>query len=135
MLQAVSELHRLLALLFTSNAMSSWNLGRSASSVGERHSVTFSLPLLPKRAETFGGFDHAAAAAAAAAVSAVLDLIFIEEESRTDSPFFSFPSILFVFYLSVFFLFLLAHTHTHTQRLPSIIPSGGRRVEEEGKRI
>ena len=69
MLQAVSELHRLLALLFTSNAMSSWNLGRSASSVGERHSVTFSLPLLPKRAETFGGFDHAAAAAAAAAAA------------------------------------------------------------------
>ena len=70
MLQAVSELHRLLALLFTSNAMSSWNLGRSASSVGERHSVTFSLPLLPKRAETFGGFDHAAAAAAGAGAAA-----------------------------------------------------------------
>jgi len=59
---AVSELHRLLSLLFTSNVISSWNLGRSVSSVGERQSVTFSLPLLPKRAETFGGFDHSAPA-------------------------------------------------------------------------
>ena len=37
---------------------SSNNLSRSASSVGERQSQTFSIPLLPKRAETFSGFDQ-----------------------------------------------------------------------------
>lgn len=34
------------------------NLSRSASSVGEHQSVTYVLPTLPKRAETFGGFDN-----------------------------------------------------------------------------
>lgn len=34
------------------------NLSRSASSVGEHQSVTYVSPLLPKRAETFGGFDN-----------------------------------------------------------------------------
>ena len=34
------------------------NLSRSTSSVGERHSQAFSLPMLPKRAETFSGFDQ-----------------------------------------------------------------------------
>lgn len=34
------------------------NLSRSASSVGEHHSVTYISPALPKRAETFGGFDN-----------------------------------------------------------------------------
>ena len=34
------------------------SLSRSASSVGERHSQTFSIPTLPKRAETFSGFDQ-----------------------------------------------------------------------------
>ena len=58
--QGLSELHRLLGLLYTSTLAGSWqlNLSRSVSSVGERQSDTFSLPLLPKRAETFGGFDH-----------------------------------------------------------------------------
>ena len=37
---------------------SSNNLSRSASSVGERQSQTFTIPLLPKRAETFSGFDQ-----------------------------------------------------------------------------
>jgi len=32
-------------------------LSRSVSSVGERHSVAYTSPILPKRAETFGGFD------------------------------------------------------------------------------
>ena len=34
------------------------NLARSVSSVGERHSADFASPLLPQRAETFGGFDQ-----------------------------------------------------------------------------
>lgn len=41
--------------LYSSNS----HLSRSASSVGERQSQTFSIPLLPKRAETFSGFDQA----------------------------------------------------------------------------
>ena len=42
-----------------SSVYSSGNsLSRSASSVGERHSQTFSIPMLPKRAETFSGFDQ-----------------------------------------------------------------------------
>lgn len=38
--------------------VSGTNLCRSVSSAGEHQSETFVLPLLPKRAETFGGFDH-----------------------------------------------------------------------------
>ena len=53
----MAELSRLLGLLFSSNLAGGWAISRSTSSVGERHSDTFSLPLLPKRAETFGGFD------------------------------------------------------------------------------
>ena len=53
----MTELYRLLGILFSSNLAGGWAISRSASSVGERHSDTFSLPLLPKRAETFGGFD------------------------------------------------------------------------------
>ena len=56
--QAMTELCRLLGLLLSSNAAANWNLSRSVSSVGERHSDTFSMPLLPKRAETFGKFDQ-----------------------------------------------------------------------------
>lgn len=33
-------------------------LGRSTSSAGERHSVAYESPALPRRAETFGGFDN-----------------------------------------------------------------------------
>ena len=55
--QAMGELCRLLGILFSSNLAGGWAISRSTSSVGERHSDTFSLPLLPKRAETFGGFD------------------------------------------------------------------------------
>lgn len=35
------------------------NLSRSVSSVGEHHSEAYISPTLPKRAETFGGFDSA----------------------------------------------------------------------------
>lgn len=34
------------------------NLSRSVSSAGEHQSDNFVLPILPKRAETFGGFDN-----------------------------------------------------------------------------
>lgn len=34
------------------------NLSRSVSSVGEHQSETYVSPILPKRAETFGGFDN-----------------------------------------------------------------------------
>lgn len=34
------------------------NLSRSVSSVGEHQSETYVSPTLPKRAETFGGFDN-----------------------------------------------------------------------------
>jgi A-kinase anchor protein 13 len=35
------------------------NLSRSVSSVGEHQSDAYISPTLPKRAETFGGFDNA----------------------------------------------------------------------------
>lgn len=35
------------------------NLSRSVSSVGEHQSEAYISPTLPKRAETFGGFDNA----------------------------------------------------------------------------
>lgn len=34
------------------------NLSRSVSSAGEHQSETYVSPILPKRAETFGGFDN-----------------------------------------------------------------------------
>ena len=36
------------------------NLSRSVSSAGEHQSDTYVSPILPKRAETFGGFDNQA---------------------------------------------------------------------------
>ncbi|XP_074605535.1 rho guanine nucleotide exchange factor 18 cysts isoform X11 [Brevipalpus obovatus] len=39
--------------------ISGTNLCRSVSSAGEHHSDAFVSPILPKRAETFGGFDNA----------------------------------------------------------------------------
>lgn len=33
-------------------------MSRSVSSAGERQSETYVSPILPKRAETFGGFDN-----------------------------------------------------------------------------
>ncbi|XP_065202278.1 rho guanine nucleotide exchange factor 18 isoform X2 [Planococcus citri] len=47
--------------LTSSLYISGTNLSRSASSVGERQSNAYVSPILPKRAETFGGFDNAAA--------------------------------------------------------------------------
>lgn len=59
--QATNELYRLLGVLFSPGTAAHWHLmalSRSVSSAGERHSDTFSTPALPKRAETFGGFDQ-----------------------------------------------------------------------------
>ena len=50
----MQEASRLASSLYSSGN----NLSRSASSVGERQSQTFSIPMLPKRAETFSGFDQ-----------------------------------------------------------------------------
>ncbi|XP_043191146.1 rho guanine nucleotide exchange factor 18-like isoform X2 [Amphibalanus amphitrite] len=54
---AVQEATRLAPLLFPAQGA----LARSASSVGEHHSNDYVSPMLPKRAETFAGFDNSAA--------------------------------------------------------------------------
>ncbi|GIY33274.1 rho guanine nucleotide exchange factor 18 [Caerostris extrusa] len=51
---AINSASRLASNLYTSGT----NLSRSVSSAGERQSDTYVSPLLPKRAETFGGFDN-----------------------------------------------------------------------------
>ncbi|XP_042904190.1 rho guanine nucleotide exchange factor 28 isoform X3 [Parasteatoda tepidariorum] len=51
---AITSASRLASNLYTSGT----NLSRSVSSAGERQSETYVSPLLPKRAETFGGFDN-----------------------------------------------------------------------------
>ncbi|KAG8190158.1 hypothetical protein JTE90_008692 [Oedothorax gibbosus] len=51
---AINSASRLASNLYTSGT----NLSRSVSSAGERQSETYVSPLLPKRAETFGGFDN-----------------------------------------------------------------------------
>lgn len=51
---SLSPASRLASNLYTSGT----NLSRSVSSAGERQSDTYVSPLLPKRAETFGGFDN-----------------------------------------------------------------------------
>ncbi|KAG5885128.1 hypothetical protein JTB14_037919 [Gonioctena quinquepunctata] len=53
-LRAVQEVSQLASSLYTTGT----NLSRSVSSVGEHHSDTYISPILPKRAETFGGFDN-----------------------------------------------------------------------------
>ncbi|XP_014274451.1 rho guanine nucleotide exchange factor 2 isoform X3 [Halyomorpha halys] len=55
-LTAVKKVNQLAKSLYASAT----NLSRSASSVGERQSETYISPTLPKRAETFGGFDNQA---------------------------------------------------------------------------
>lgn len=45
--------------LANSLCASGTNLSRSVSSVGEHQSEAYISPTLPKRAETFGGFDNA----------------------------------------------------------------------------
>lgn len=52
-LTAVQEVSQLASSLYTTGT----NLSRSVSSVGEHQSDTYVSPILPKRAETFGGFD------------------------------------------------------------------------------
>ena len=51
---SLQEASRLASSLYSSGN----NLSRSASSVGERQSQALTIPLLPKRAETFSGFDQ-----------------------------------------------------------------------------
>merc|ERR1719394_878893 len=57
LLQQVAEAAKLASSLYSSN------LGRSVSSVGEHQSEGYESPSLPRRAETFGGFDNGAVAA------------------------------------------------------------------------
>lgn len=52
----VQEISQLASSLYT--AATGLPLSRSCSSVGERQSDIFTSPTLPKRAETFGGFDE-----------------------------------------------------------------------------
>ncbi|XP_044739376.1 rho guanine nucleotide exchange factor 18 isoform X3 [Chrysoperla carnea] len=54
-LNAVQEVSQLASSLYASGT----NLSRSVSSVGEHQSEAYVSPTLPKRAETFGGFDNA----------------------------------------------------------------------------
>ncbi|XP_031327224.1 rho guanine nucleotide exchange factor 18 isoform X1 [Photinus pyralis] len=53
-LTAVQEVSHLASSLYTTGT----NLSRSVSSAGEHQSETYTSPILPKRAETFGGFDN-----------------------------------------------------------------------------
>lgn len=55
-LLAVQDISQLASSLYT--AATGLPLSRSFSSVGERQSDMFISPTLPKRAETFGGFDE-----------------------------------------------------------------------------
>lgn len=54
LLAAVQEASRLASTLYVSGT----NLSRSISSAGEHQSDAYISPILPKRAETFGGFDN-----------------------------------------------------------------------------
>ena len=54
LLNAVQEASRLASTLYSSGS----NLERSVSSAGEQKSEAYTSPGLPKRAETFGGFDQ-----------------------------------------------------------------------------
>ncbi|KAI4467330.1 hypothetical protein MML48_2g00006753 [Holotrichia oblita] len=53
-LTAVQEVSQLASSLYTTGT----NLSRSVSSAGEHQSEAYVSPILPKRAETFGGFDN-----------------------------------------------------------------------------
>ncbi|XP_072387659.1 uncharacterized protein cyst isoform X2 [Diabrotica undecimpunctata] len=53
-LTAVQAISQLASSLYTTGT----NLSRSVSSAGEHQSETYVSPILPKRAETFGGFDN-----------------------------------------------------------------------------
>jgi A-kinase anchor protein 13 len=56
-LNSSQEASRIASCLCTNGAT---NLSRSASSVGEHQSNAYISPSLPRRAETFGGFDNSA---------------------------------------------------------------------------
>merc|ERR1719189_1333377 len=53
LLATVQEASRLASSIYSSVT----NLSRSVSSAGEKHSNVYSSPSLPRRAETFSGFD------------------------------------------------------------------------------
>ena len=53
LLRELQEASRLASTFYSAST----HLGRSASSVGEKQSEVYETPALPKRAETFGGFD------------------------------------------------------------------------------
>lgn len=57
MLEFIFFISQEASILASSLYSSGSSLSRSVSSVGERYSVTYTSPILPKRAETFGGFD------------------------------------------------------------------------------
>ncbi|XP_072039123.1 uncharacterized protein [Amphiura filiformis] len=59
LLAAIQEAARLTSVVYSAGA---GGLSRSASSAGERASSSYQSHALPKRAETFSGFDHAAGA-------------------------------------------------------------------------
>ena len=65
LLQEVQEAAKLASSLYSSGGA----LGRSVSSVGEHQSQGYESPSLPRRAETFAGFDNSATAPAGAANS------------------------------------------------------------------
>lgn len=52
----IQEISQLASSLYT--AATGLPVSRSTSSVGEKQSDAYSSPTLPKRAETFGGFDE-----------------------------------------------------------------------------
>ena len=53
LLATVQEASRLASSIYSSVT----NLSRSVSSAGEKHTNVYSSPSLPRRAETFSGFD------------------------------------------------------------------------------
>ncbi|XP_055839935.1 rho guanine nucleotide exchange factor 18 isoform X4 [Episyrphus balteatus] len=55
-LNTVQEIYLLASTLYT--AATGLSVSRSTSSVGEKQSDAYASPILPKRAETFGGFDE-----------------------------------------------------------------------------
>ncbi|XP_055919237.1 rho guanine nucleotide exchange factor 18 isoform X4 [Eupeodes corollae] len=55
-LNTVQEIYLLASTLYT--AATGLSVSRSTSSVGEKQSEAYASPILPKRAETFGGFDE-----------------------------------------------------------------------------
>ncbi|XP_022086949.1 A-kinase anchor protein 13-like [Acanthaster planci] len=81
LLAAIAEAHRLTTAVYSAGV----GLTRSASSAGERESGLFQAPALPKRAETFGGFDKQQ--------GAVAKKRFVASTRETDNRSYSFPDL------------------------------------------